>query len=69
MYIQNKLDYLYELSVEPEQVNPTSLPLLDPCSSFPRLNTSPLAAIKSLIKHRSKRVKEYVQSKPNPSNR
>ena len=54
----NKLDHLYEVSVEPEQVNPTSLPLLDPYSSFSRLNTSPISA----IKHRPKGVKEYVQS-------
>ena len=58
----NKLDHLYEVSVEPEQVNPTSLPLLDPYSSFSRLNTSHFDAIKSLIKHRPKGVKEYVQS-------
>ena len=58
----NKLDHLYEVSVEPEQVNPTSLLLLDPYFSFSRLNTSPIGAIKYLIKHHPKGVKEYVQS-------
>ena len=45
----NKLDYLYEVSIEP--VNPTSLPLINPYSVFSKLASSSLRVVKSLIKY------------------
>ena len=37
----SKLDYLYEVYVEPEVVNPTSLPLINPYTIFAKKSFSP----------------------------
>lgn len=58
----SRLDYLYEISVEPKTVNPTSLPLVDPYSAFDKQSFSPFRTIKSLIKFQPKGVREYIQS-------
>ena len=58
----NKLDYLYEVSVEPEVVNPTSHPVINPYSVYGKQSFSPVRTIKSLIKHQPKGVKEYIQA-------
>ena len=57
----NKLDYLYEVSVESEVVNHTFLPVINPYSAFRKQQFSPLKVIKSLIKHHPKGIKEYIQ--------
>ena len=56
----NKLDYLYEVSIELEVVNPTTLLVINPYSAFGKQEFSPLRVIKSLIKHHPKGVKEYI---------
>ena len=58
----NKLDYLYEVSIEPEVVNPTSLPIINPYSAFGKKSFSPSRVIKSLIQYHPKGVKEYIQA-------
>ena len=58
----NKLDYLYEISIEQEAVNPTSLPLINPYSAFGKQAFSLLRVIKYLIKHHPKGVREYIQA-------
>ena len=60
--VSNKLDYLYEVSIEPEVVNPTSLPLINPYSAFGKQQLSTLRTIKSLITKKPKGVKEYIQA-------
>ena len=58
----SKLDYLYEVSIEPEVVNPTSLPLINPYTVFTKKSFSPSRVIKSLIQYHPKGVKEYIQA-------
>ena len=58
----SKLDYLYEVSVEPEVVNPTSLPLINPYTVFTKKSFSPSRVIKSLIQYHPKGIKEYIQA-------
>ncbi|CDP16520.1 unnamed protein product [Coffea canephora] len=58
----NKLDYLYEVSIEPEVVNPTSIPTINPYSAYGKQSFSPTRVIKSLIRAHPKGVKEYIQA-------
>ncbi|CDP20491.1 unnamed protein product [Coffea canephora] len=58
----NKLDYLYEISIEPEVVNPTSIPTINPYSAYGKQSFSPTRVIKSLIRAHPKGVKEYIQA-------
>ncbi|CDP19458.1 unnamed protein product [Coffea canephora] len=58
----NKLDYLYEVSIEPEVVNPTSIPVINPYSASEKQSFSPTRLIKSLIRAHPKGVKEYIQA-------
>ena len=58
----NKLDYLYEVFVEPDMVNPTSLPVINPYTAFGKQSLAPLRQIKSLIKYHPKGVKQYIQA-------
>ncbi|CDP21259.1 unnamed protein product [Coffea canephora] len=57
----NKLDYLYEVSIEPEVVNPTSIPTINPYSAYGKQSFSPTRVIK-LIRAHPKGVKEYIQA-------
>ncbi|CDP21822.1 unnamed protein product [Coffea canephora] len=58
----SKLDYFYEVFVEPEVVNPASLPLINPYTTFGKKSFSPTRVIKSLIQYHPKGIKEYIQA-------
>ena len=53
---------MYAVSVEREMVNSISLPVINPYTAFGKQQFSPINAIKSLIKHHPKGVKEYIQA-------
>ena len=58
----NKLDYLYEVSIEPKVVNTTSIPVINPYNAFGKPFFSPTHVLKSLIRSHPKGVKEYIQA-------
>ena len=58
----NKLDYLYEVSVEPKVVDPTSHPVINPYSVYGKQSFSPVRTIKSLIKHHVRTLKFFTFS-------
>ncbi|CDP18017.1 unnamed protein product [Coffea canephora] len=59
----NKLDYLYEVSVEPKVVDPTSHPVINPYSVYGKQSFSPPGReLGGAVTHQPKGVKEYIQA-------
>lgn len=57
----SKVDYLYEIEVQPEnQIASTSFPIINAYSIFSKQSFSPLRQFRALIQSKQKYVREYV---------